>query len=331
MLAAVVALDGMFDSGLTAVLDVLATARAFAVTMPGVDADIRTSTVGVGDPAGGTIRTGLGHVVPTVPLSSLDPVPDVVVLPALGLRTPESIVGTVSRHPLVSVVRQIFERGIAVAGACSGTFFLAEAGTLDGAPATTSWWLAPAFRSRYPEVALDEQRMVVHSDRVTTAGSAFAHVDLALALVAQHDADLAESVGRFLLIGDRPTQGAFAMPSLLARRNPIVAAFERWVRDHLADPLPVADAAVELGISERTLQRATATALNMSPIAFVQHIRIDHAIYLLRASDLSLDAVAGAVGYRNTATLRSLVRRHRGTALGELRGSRFEPSGVTQR
>lgn len=70
-----------------------------------------------------------------------------------------------------------------MAAACSGTFFLTEAGVLDGLRATTRWWLADTFRERYPHVDLDESRVVIH-DNVTTAGAGYAQLDLALALIA---------------------------------------------------------------------------------------------------------------------------------------------------
>ena len=70
-----------------------------------------------------------------------------------------------------------------VAAACIGTFVLAESGLLDTHRATTTWWLAPLFRKRYPNVELDESNMIVKSGRFVTAGAALGHLDLALWLI----------------------------------------------------------------------------------------------------------------------------------------------------
>jgi transcriptional regulator GlxA family with amidase domain len=64
--------------------------------------------------------------------------------------------------------------------ACIGTFVMAESGLLDHQHATTTWWLAPLFRKRYPTVLLDESNMIVTSGRFVTAGAALSHMDLAL-------------------------------------------------------------------------------------------------------------------------------------------------------
>lgn len=65
-------------------------------------------------------------------------------------------------------------------GARSEDAEIAGAGT---AAATTSWWLAPVFRRRLPRVELRDGLTVCRSERLTTAGAAVAHIDLALALV----------------------------------------------------------------------------------------------------------------------------------------------------
>ncbi|WP_410712189.1 helix-turn-helix domain-containing protein [Bradyrhizobium sp. BEA-2-5] len=47
----------------------------------------------------------------------------------------------------------------------------------------------------------------------------------------------------------------------------------------------------------------------MSPIQFVQRIRIETARSLLETTRLSVEEIAGKVGYAEPSTLRRLIRR----------------------
>jgi transcriptional regulator GlxA family with amidase domain len=259
---AVLAVDSCFDSGLSAVVDVLATANALRGDVPVPPAAFTVTIVGLKK----QVRTGNGLIVNPVLARKMAQLPDLLIMPALGVKTPAEIIDTVRGHAALNLIRDSHADGAELAGACTGTFFLAESGVLDGRLATTSCWLGPAFRSQYPAVLLDETRIIARDARITTAGAAFAHIDLALSIVQQHSPSLANLTARYLLIGDHPSQAAFAMPALLARADPTMATFERWVRQRLSEPLQVSAAARDLGISERTLQRTTASVVGMSPL-----------------------------------------------------------------
>ena len=114
-----------------------------------------------------------------------------------------------------AVLRKWSGRGVLTATACVGTFVLAEAALLDGEEATTTWWLAPLFRQRYPRVREDESRIIVQSNAVVTAGAALSHLDLALALIRRVSPELANLVARYLVDG-RTSQSIYTIPDDLA-------------------------------------------------------------------------------------------------------------------
>ena len=209
-------------------------------------------------------------------------------------------------------------KGVGVAAACIGTFPLAEAGLLDNREATTTWSLAPFFRQRYPAVALDDSRMVVASDRIVTAGSAMGHLDLALWLLRQASPELATLVARFMLIDKRSSQTEYIIPDHLAHADPLVAQFERWARDNLSAGFSLQAAAAALSVGPRTLQRRTEAVLGKSPLAFFQDLRIERAQNLV-AIGYDIERIAGEVGYADSATLRTLLRRRLGRGVRELR------------
>jgi transcriptional regulator GlxA family with amidase domain len=309
--------DGVFDSGLAGILDVLDHANAMGeeISEP---PSWNVTTVGFQS----EVWTGAGHLVAAKPVAHAETA-DLLIVPARAARRPAEVldfVGGDQSRPVRKLLTQTRERGTAIASACAGTFLLAESGILDGLRATTTWWLSPAFRNRYPAVQLEQNQMVIASDGITTAGAAFGHVDLALAIVRNSSPTLADLVAHYLVLDDRPSQSAYIIPSALAQSDPTVAAFERWARSRLAEPITIPNAAKAIGVSERTLQRCVQRTLGTSPIRFVQDLRIERASHLLRTTELSLETIARKVGYEHANTLRVLLRDRTGKTTPALRG-----------
>ena len=209
-------------------------------------------------------------------------------------------------------------RGALVAGACTGTFVLAQSGVLDRRRATTTWWLEPVFRRRFPRVRLDAGQMVVVDGHCVTAGAALGHVDLALWLVRRSSPQLARLTARYLLFGGRPFQATYALTDHLVHDDELISRFERWTRDHLRE-FSVVGAAKAVGVSQRTLQRRFQRVLGRTPVAYAQDIRVEQALQQLRTTDRGLDEIAEDVGYADGSTLRTLLRRRTGSGLRELR------------
>ena len=317
MEVAVVAYDGVFDSGLSAILDVLDGANSMRADLEHPPPEWRVRTVGPRR----TVRTGAGHTVTTEPLAEAESA-DLLIVPALAERRPAALLDHVASPDTAPVRRLIArsrERDTPLFTACTGTFLAAQCGVLDGRRATTTWWLAPVFRANYPAVQLEQSRMIVTCGGVTTAGAAFGHVDLALAVVHRSSPALADLVSSYLVVDERPSQSAYAIPSALAHHDPTIAAFERWVRARLAEPLSIPEAARALGVSERTLQRTTQRVIGTSPVRFVQDLRVEQASHLLKTTSLSIESIARKVGYEHANTLRILLRDRTGRTAKTLR------------
>lgn len=313
----ILALDGVFDTGLAAMLDAFGTANELAPLLQGHAPRLDIRLTGVRR----SVRTFQGLSIPLAPLDSSWR-PDAVLLPAIGYKMPQTLEPALGRRDVRDagrVLQDASEQGTLVGAACIGTFVLAEAALLDGRDATTTWWLAPWFRQRYPLVRLDESRIVVRSGKVVTAGAALSHLDLALWLVRQASPELANLVAKYLVTDSRPSQAPYIIPDHLAHADPVVEKFERWARGQLAAGFSLDEAAQAAAVSKRTLARRLQAVLGKTPLAYFQDLRIERAAHLLNTTDLSVDHIAAAVGYSDGVTLRTLLRRKLGRGVRELR------------
>ena len=322
----VLVLSGSMPSSVAITLDVLATANrvqearerspAFTVRLAGSGARMAASLamdarLQIADRAGAA---------------------DVVVVPGLGMTTAEEVTVRLARRDAAFAKRRLVdaaERGAHLATACAGTFLFAAAGLLDGRRASTTWWLAPLFRRMHPSVVLDPDALVITDGPVTTAGAAMAQMDLMLSVVARRAGTrLADSCARYLLLDKRRSQSRYMALGFLAAADERVARAERWARKRLGEDFTVDDFASAAALSPRTFARRVERAVGLSPVRFLQRLRVERAVELLETTKLSLEEIARQVGYAEPSTLRRLIHR---SGLGGPRRLRANGSGQAAR
>jgi len=312
----VLVLDGVFDLGLAAVLDAFKTANELIEVAGLAVPRFEVKIVGVRK----AIKTSLGL---SVPVNAIDPrTPDCVVVPAIGFKMPDPLETALARPDIgdaSAVLQRWSRRGATMTAACVGTFVMAESGLLDHHRATTTWWLAPLFRKRYPNVVLEESHMIVRSGRFVTAGAALSHMDLALWLIRGNSPQLASLTAKYLIVDSRPTQSAYALTDHLLHADPLVERFEDWARARLSKGFSLDDAAKATGSSKRTLARHMHSVLGKSPLSYFQSLRVERAVHLLKTGNVTVDEVASRVGYADGVTLRALLRRRLNVGIKEIR------------
>ena len=315
----ILVLEDVFDLGLSAVLDVFQTANEL-IEMAGLAVTrFEPRIVGLRR----VVKTSQGLAVPVRPAGTR--APDCVVVPAIGFKMPGPLEAALSRRDVrdaAGLLRRRARQGAMVTAACIGTFVLAESGLLDRQRATTTWWLAPLFRKRYPDVVLDESNMLVKSGRFVTAGAALGHMDLALWLVRSVSPQLATLTAKYLIVDSRPSQSAYALADHLVHDDPIVQRFESWARGRLTRGFSLDEAAKAVAASKRTLARHMQEVLGKSPLSYFQSLRVERAVHLLKTGNAGVDEIAARVGYADGATLRTLLRRELNQGVKEIRKSK---------
>ncbi|HEX7911892.1 MAG TPA: GlxA family transcriptional regulator [Paraburkholderia sp.] len=206
---------------------------------------------------------------------------------------------------------------------CTGAFFLAPTGLLDGRHLTTHWAVAEALAEAHPSLTIDEDALYVRDGKLRTAAGVTAGLDLALALVEE---DLGRDVARrvaaqLVMFFKRPggqlqfSQKGEARP---AGRS-VLQEVQRWVAANPELDHNVADLARHAGISPRHFARLFHAEVGMTPASWVETARIAAARKLLENGHDTPKQVAAKCGYTSVDTLRRTFSKHVGITPAEYR------------
>jgi transcriptional regulator GlxA family with amidase domain len=213
---------------------------------------------------------------------------------------------------VIEALRTAHSRGARMLSVCIGAFLLGRAGLLDGHTATTHWAFADEFRAAFPAVNLRPDLLYVDDGDVLTSAGLAAGLDLCLHVVREQlGAAHAASLACFNVVAPHRDGGqAQFIPSPVTALNPGgLASTLQWALEHLDEPLDTAALAAHAGLSPRTLARRFAEELGQPPGRWLTRQRISRARALLETTTLSVEEVAGQVGFGSAATLRVHLRR----------------------
>jgi len=209
-----------------------------------------------------------------------------------------------------------------IASICSGAFLLAQAGLLDGRPATTHWSRCAEFAARFPRVRLEPDRIFVRAGAIWSSAGVTAGIDLSLALIeADLGEEIARNVARYLVVYHRRAGGQSQYSALLDVAPPQgrFADLITYMREHLEARLSVDDLAAQAGMSVRQFARAFAAECGETPAKVVEKLRADAARAALESGAPSVKRVARESGFGDAERMRRAFLRVYGVAPSALK------------
>nr|WP_317199819.1 helix-turn-helix domain-containing protein [uncultured Psychrobacter sp.] len=199
-----------------------------------------------------------------------------------------------------------------IASNCSGAFFLAAAGLLDGKTATTHWGYASKFKSEYPRVDLQENQFVTQSGNIFCAAGGSAFYDLALLLIERYcGREVSTQVAKTQIIDSkRGSQNSYTNVTVhKSHADTLVKHVQEFIESSFNEPLQVSDLAAMVNVTPRTLNRRFQACIAMRPIEYIQAVRIEQAKRLLESGQVTIKSLAYQVGYSDISSFTRLFKR----------------------
>ena len=229
-----------------------------------------------------------------------------------------------------ALIRTAASAGARIVSVCSGAFFLAAAGLLDGRRAATHWDAVDTLRRFRPQIDVDPDSIYVRDGDIWTSAGVTAGIDLALALIeADRGRDVALAVARrHVVFPIRPGGQSQFSPATAGNgiRDRRLSRLAERIATRPGEEWDTGALAAEAGVSLRSLSRLFRRELNASPSAFVERIRIDRARRVLLETNAPVETIALDCGFGSLRRMDRAFARVIAASPSEFR-SRFKTQG----
>lgn len=209
-------------------------------------------------------------------------------------------------------LRQHYQAGTELASLCKGSYFLAEAGLLDGAPCTSHWSSLDDMRARFPGVRLQPDAVVTDQNGLYTGGGAFSSLNLVLYLVEKfcgHDIGIRVSKN-FSIHRDHISQAHFSVfRGLNQHGDQAILKAQSLIEAQYAEDVSVEHVAKLINMSKRNFIRRFKQATQYTPLEYIQRVRIEAVKKALEEGAENIQALMYDVGYNDNKTFRGVFKR----------------------
>lgn len=233
-------------------------------------------------------------------------------------------------HEIVEWVAYAAPKMNRLAALCTGSFFLAEGGALNGRRATTHWSFAERLRKGYPEVKVDADAIFIREGNIWTSAGVTAGMDLALAIVEDDfGREIALEVARDLVIYLKRPGGQSQFSVHLSSQmttHPTIRELQNWIMSHLDDDLNIPKLAARVAMSERNFARVFHRETAESPADFIERARFEVARRMLEENKSPLKVISLKTGFRTEEKMRRVFQKKIGVTPKVYR-ERFSTTG----
>jgi len=217
---------------------------------------------------------------------------------------------------------QQYQSGAEIATFCTGAFLLAATGLLNGKIATTHVDACNGFALAFPAINLKADKTVTEDDRLYTSGGATSTFHLLLHLVQKYcGRDTAIHIAKFFAIDmDRDNQSYFStFQPMRSHHDELVASAQQKIEANYNDAGTIEEIIKDIPASRRNIVRRFKQVIGITPIEYLQQIRIGAAKKLLEQTDKQMTEIIFDSGYNDPKAFRKIFRKSVGMTPSEYR------------
>jgi transcriptional regulator GlxA family with amidase domain len=261
---------------------------------------------------------GLFTVTPNKQISDITHT-DLIIIPSLNHNYEKAVK---ANGQLIEWIEQQYKNGAEIASICTGAFLLATTGLLDGKTCSTHWAAADTFRTFFPKVDLQADRLITDENGIYTNGGAYSFLNLVIYLVEKYfDRQTAIYCSKvFQVEMDRQSQSAFTIfTGQKQHGDEMVKEAQAYIETNMQEKISVEHLSARFAVGRRNFDRRFIKATGNTPVEYLQRVKIESAKKALETSRKTINEVMYDVGYSDVKAFREVFRKVTGMSPLEYR------------
>jgi transcriptional regulator GlxA family with amidase domain len=262
---------------------------------------------------------GLFTVKPHVNISSIKKT-NLIIIPSLNHNYQKAVK---ENKLLIDWIAKQYKGDTEIASICTGAFMLASSGLLDGKSCSTHWAAADNFRSMFPNINLQPDKLITDENGIYTNGGAYSFLNLMIYLVEKYyDRPTAIFCSKVFQIEiDRQSQSAFTIfTGQKLHGDDVVKKAQAYIESNLQEKISIEHLSSRFSVGRRNFDRRFIKATGNTPVEYSQRVKIESAKKAFETSRKTINEVMYDVGYSDVKAFREVFRKITGMSPLEYRG-----------
>jgi len=251
---------------------------------------------------------GLFTVKPHTHISAITKT-NLIIIPSLNHNYQKAVK---ANKLLIEWVEKQYKHGAEIASICTGAFMLASSGLLDGKTCSTHWAAADTFRTMFPEVNLQTDKLITDENGIYTNGGAYSFLNLVIYLIEKYyDRQTAIFCSKvFQIEMDRQSQSAFIIfTGQKLHGDEVVKKAQAYIESNLHEKISVEHLSSKFAVGRRNFDRRFIKATGNTPVEYSQRVKIESAKKALETSRKTINEVMYEVGYSDVKAFREVFKK----------------------
>lgn len=261
---------------------------------------------------------GLFTVKPHTNISAIKRT-NLIIIPSLNHNYQQAVKGN---KLLIDWIAKQYKAGAEIASICTGAFMLASSGLLDGRSCSTHWAVADTFKTMFPDVNLQVDKLITDENGIYTNGGAYSFLNLIIYLVEKYfDRQTAIFCSKVFQIEiDRLSQSAFTIfTGQKQHGDEMVKKAQAYIESNLHERITMEHLSSKFAVGRRNFDRRFIKATGNTPVEYSQRVKIESAKKAFETSRKTVNEVMYEVGYSDIKAFREVFRRITGMSPQEYR------------